>query len=168
MKDLKSRLEAFDKEIEESSGKNFWSLEESPVYRVYLHHAILNENHEELEKFIDTYYPDHKALAMEEYNSLKPKIKKVNKEEAQAIFDKNGITLLRADVHFMDEDAIFTMLKLNEFTRSEKYTQEESVSYVHTYTDTDYILKTRDTIYLNVEDIYKEEVDTVFVAAKAQ
>ena len=45
MKDLKSRLEAFDKEIEESSGKNFWSLEESPVYRVYLHHAILNENH---------------------------------------------------------------------------------------------------------------------------
>lgn len=85
MQDLKSRLEAFDKEIEESSGKNFWSLEESPEYRVYLHQAILDENHEELEKFIDTYYPHHKALAMEEYNSIKPKIKKVTKEEAQAI-----------------------------------------------------------------------------------
>lgn len=168
MKDLKSRLEAFDREIQDSSGKNFWSLEDSPVYRVYLHHAILDDKYEELEKFIDTYYPDHKEVAMEEYNSIKPKVKKVSKEEAKALFDKNGITLLRADVHFMDEDAIFTMFKLDEYTRLEKYTHEESLSYVNTFTDTDYILQTRDSIYLNIEDIYKEEVETVFVPEKAQ
>ncbi|MBD1428445.1 MULTISPECIES: hypothetical protein [Sphingobacterium] len=168
MKNLAHRLEEIKTELKDNLGRIFWSMKNNPVYRVYLHHAIVDDKPEEFEQFVQEYYPENRNAALDELHALKEKIRKVSSDEAREIFEKNGVNLLRSDIHFMEEDAIFTMYKLDAYTNREKYIQEESVDYVDTFTDTDYILQTKKDIYLNTVEVYQEKIETIFVVDKSK
>ncbi|MGO1868648.1 MAG: hypothetical protein ACTIJ2_12075 [Sphingobacteriaceae bacterium] len=107
---LEDRLEKLNRSFGFKENPEDFNFSISPERVVYRNEALRTGNRDLYAGYLADRYPEEMTREMEQYDITAGRLVKLGKEEAIEYFDDNKINLLRSDLHFEDDDAIFSMI----------------------------------------------------------
>lgn len=113
---LKERLTRFNEHFNYKEQPELYEFEISPEKIAYRNEALRTGDRELYFKYLSEKYEDKIKKEMESFDLSAKNLVKINKESAENLFDEYQINLLKSDISFLDDDAIYSMYKVNPET----------------------------------------------------
>lgn len=113
---LNERLNRFNEHFNYKEQPELYEFEISPEKIAYRNEALRTGDRELYFKYLSEKYEDKIKKEMESFDLSAKNLVKINKESAESLFDEYQINLLKSDISFLDDDAIYSMYKVNPET----------------------------------------------------
>ncbi|WP_099369582.1 hypothetical protein [Sphingobacterium sp. 1.A.5] len=113
---LNERLTRFNEHFHYKEQPELYEFEISPEKIAYRNEALRTGDRELYFKYLSEKYEDKIKKEMESFDLSAKNLVKINKESAENLFDEYQINLLKSDISFLDDDAIYSMYKVNPET----------------------------------------------------
>lgn len=85
-----------------------FSFEVHPEVIIIRNDALRTKDRKLYADYLAQKFPDRLEEALSSYDATAANLLKLTKTEAKAIFETNGVNLLRSDISMLEQDAIFT------------------------------------------------------------
>jgi len=113
---LNERLTRFNEHFNYKEQPELYEFEISPEKIAYRNEALRTGDRELYFKYLSEKYEDKIKKEMESFDLSAKNLVKIDKKAAENIFDVYQINLLKSDISFLDDDAIYSMYKVNPET----------------------------------------------------
>ena len=113
---LNERLNRFNEHFNYKEQPELYEFEISPEKIAYRNEALRTGDRELYFKYLSEKYEDKIKKEMESFDLSAKNLVKIDKKAAENIFDEYQINLLKSDISFLDDDAIYSMYKVNPET----------------------------------------------------
>lgn len=113
---LNERLTRFNEHFNYKEQPELYEFEISPEKIAYRNEALRTGDRELYFKYLSEKYEDKIKKEMESFDLSAKNLVKIDKKAAENIFDEYQINLLKSDISFLDDDAIYSMYKVNPET----------------------------------------------------
>ncbi len=113
---LNERLTRFNEHFNYKEQPELYEFEISPEKIAYRNEALRTGDRELYFKYLSEKYEDKIKKEMESFDLSAKNLVKIDKKAAENIFDEYQIKLLKSDISFLDDDAIYSMYKVNPET----------------------------------------------------
>jgi len=108
---LEERLKYFDNHFHYNQRPELFAFDISPERIAYRNEALRRGDREIYAKYLAEKYAKQLEKEMESFDLTAKKLVKISKDEASKLFEKYQVNLLKSDISFMDNDAIYSMYK---------------------------------------------------------
>lgn len=110
---LTERLNIFENHFKFKEQPELYEFEISPEKIAYRNEALRNGDRDLYLNFLTERYADKLEKEMESFDNVAKNLVKIDRDSARNLFKSYEVNLLKSDISFLEEDAIFSMYKVN-------------------------------------------------------
>jgi len=110
---LEERLKHFDSHFHYNERPELFGFDISPERIAYRNEALRKGDRELYSKYLTGKYAKQLEKEMESFDLAAKNLVRIGKDDASLLFNDYQVNLLKSDISYMDDDAIYSMYKVS-------------------------------------------------------
>ncbi|ERJ59293.1 hypothetical protein [Sphingobacterium paucimobilis] len=123
----------------------------SPERIAVRHEALLRKDRELYRVYLEIQYPEHLDVEIAVFDNMVGNILMLDKSSIKLFFEQHNFNLLRSDVFMLDNDAIFTPMRV-PVDELDDYLIDSLEELIDNYCTPDEVLE-REEVYIDLSEI---------------